>query len=404
MRIFISADWHLGKRLHQEDLSADMEGFFEFLLEKIREEETDYLLLAGDVFDQHNPAHEASKQYYRFLSKLHATGCKAIIIAGNHDSPSFLETPAALLQGMGVTVVSLFPGLDKIGDIFLPVSDRSGKNKAVVAAIPFLQDRFIRQVGEGETSQSIDIKIQEGMRKIFLHIGDALRQQHPGLPHIGMAHLTAQGMQVSEAEREIQIGNILGIPADALNQFDYLGLGHIHTGQTVLEGRIQYASSPISLGFSENNYAHKIIRLEVADGQVSSSFIPIPKRRSLYQLKGTLAQVEAQLNGLRCKYDLPTLLDIAIEEPTFNPAIMEALDSWRQQLPERNIKLIQQRITYHDRTIGNTAGSRLQADRVHDLEPISVFNTLIGQREEGAEKTALQELYQSILADLTQQP
>jgi hypothetical protein len=114
--------------------------------------------------------------------------------------------------------------------------------------------------------------------------------------------------------------------------------------------------------------------------------------------------VEAQLDGLRCKYDLPTLLDIAIEEPTFNPAIMEALDNWRQQLPERNIKLIQQRITYHDRTIGNTAGSRLQADRVHDLEPISVFNTLIGQREEGAEKTALQELYQSILADLTQQP
>ena len=36
MRIFISADWHLGKRLHQEDLSEDMELFFAFLLEKIR--------------------------------------------------------------------------------------------------------------------------------------------------------------------------------------------------------------------------------------------------------------------------------------------------------------------------------------------------------------------------------
>jgi exonuclease SbcD len=400
MRIFISADWHLGKRLHQEDLSEDMELFFAFLLEKIREEETDYLLIAGDIFDQHNPAHEATRQYYRFLSKLNATGCKAIIIAGNHDSPSFLDTPSSLLSNFGVTVVAQFPGLDKINQIFIPVEDKRGKNKAIVAAIPFLQDRFIRQVGEGESSKTIDEKIQEGMRNIFRHTGEALRRDHPGLTHIGMAHLHAQGMQVSEAERDIQIGNVLGITADALNQFDYLGLGHIHTGQAVLEGRIHYASSPISLGFSENNYAHKIIRLELEDGQITQSFIPIPKTRSLYQVKGSLVEVEQKLNSLRCKYQLPVLLDIAIEETTYKPAVMEAIAAWRETLPARNIRLIQQRVTYLDR-INNSRTSALQAERVHDLQPEVVFSSLIKEREDDAEKTAIMELFQSILSDLT---
>ncbi|MEN9884629.1 MAG: exonuclease subunit SbcD [Bacteroidota bacterium] len=400
MRIFISADWHLGKRLHQEDLSEDMELFFAFLLEKIREEETDYLLIAGDIFDQHNPAHEATRQYYRFLSRLNATGCKAIIIAGNHDSPSFLDTPSSLLSNFGVTVVAQFPGLDKINQIFIPVEDKRGKNKAIVAAIPFLQDRFIRQVGEGESSKTIDEKIQEGMRNIFRHTGEALRRDHPGLTHIGMAHLHAQGMQVSEAERDIQIGNVLGITADALDQFDYLGLGHIHTGQTVLEGRIHYASSPISLGFSENNYAHKIIRLELEDGQITQSFIPIPKTRSLYQVKGSLAEVEQKIKSLSCKYQLPVLLDIAIEETTYKPAVMEAIAAWRETLPERNIRLIQQRVTYLDR-LNSSHTSRLQAERVHDLQPEAVFSSLIKEREDDAEKTAIMELFQSILSDLT---
>lgn len=403
MRIFISADWHLGKRLHQEDLSEDMERFFTFLINRIREEEADYLLLAGDVFDQHNPTHEACRQYYRFLSQLNTTGCKAIIIAGNHDSPSFLETPSTLLSNFGVTVLAQFPGLDKLNRIFIPVEDRRGKNKAIVAAIPFLQDRFIRQVGEGESSKTIDEKIQEGMRNIFLKIGAALRQDHPGLPHIGMAHLHAQGLKSSDAERDIQIGNILGISADVLNQFDYLGLGHIHTGQAVLEGRIHYASSPISLGFAENNYSHKIIRLELEGQQIKQSFIPVPKTRSLYQVKGNLASVEAKINNLSCKYEFPALLDVSIEEDSFNPAVLEAITAWREQLPARNMRLIQQRITYKDRE-KQTSQSALQAKHVHDLQPTAVFNTLIREREENAEKTAIRELFQSILADLTQQP
>jgi hypothetical protein len=79
---------------------------------------------------------------------------------------------------------------------------------------------------------------------------------------------------------------------------------------------------------------------------------------------------------------------------------MEAIAAWRETLPARNIRLIQQRVTYLDR-INNSRTSALQAEHVHDLQPEVVFSSLIKEREDDAEKTAIMELFQSILSDLT---
>lgn len=402
MKILITADWHLGKRLHLEDFSIDMEKFFQWLLVYIKENEVDYLLLAGDVFDQNNPSNEASKQYYDFLVKLSRLGCKAIITSGNHDSPSFLDTPSSLLQSLGITVVGKFPGHDQIEKILIPIEDKSGKNKAVVAAIPFLQDRFIRQVGENEGIKTIDAKIKEGVRKIFMEIGNETKRLFPKIPHIGMAHLHAQGTTISEAEREIQIGNELGIPADALDQFDYLGLGHIHTGQPVIDGRIHYASSPISLGFSENNYKHKVIQLEINEGNIKQTFVPIPKFRSLYQLKGSMQKVEEQFAKTTCKYDLTTLLDIYVDEPTYDATVMQKIESWKQEIREKNLIVVNLKVNFRDKS-GSRRLSTIQQKSVNKLEPKAVFEKLIEERKDENEKAALMEIFNTILADATQQ-
>jgi exonuclease SbcD len=81
MKILVTADWHIGKKLHNEDLSEDINLFFDWLLEKIKTENINYLLVAGDIFDNNNPSNEASRIYYSFLKKLSTLQCKAIIIA-----------------------------------------------------------------------------------------------------------------------------------------------------------------------------------------------------------------------------------------------------------------------------------------------------------------------------------
>ena len=64
MKILHTSDWHLGKRLHQVDLTEDHRHFTEWLLKKVKEEQVDLVLVSGDVFGLANPSSEARKIYY----------------------------------------------------------------------------------------------------------------------------------------------------------------------------------------------------------------------------------------------------------------------------------------------------------------------------------------------------
>ena len=402
MKILVTADWHIGKRLHNEDLTEDMNLFFEWLLEQIKLNDVKYLLVAGDIFDNNNPSNESTRIYYAFLRKLSALNCKAIITAGNHDSPSFIDVPKDLLSEFDISVFGIFTGVDRLDEIFVPLKNDSGEVVAVVAAIPFLQDRFVRQVGEGEGAREIAEKIKQGMKSLFAQIGAALHVSYPVIPKIGMAHLHAQGAQISEAEREIQIGNQEGISANDLDQFDYLALGHIHTGQTVLKGKIQYASSPISLGFSENRYQHKVVMLEIENNQIKELEIPVIKNRSLYQLKGTITEVEEHVKLLKNKYKLQMLLDVLIEEDNYDPRINDKLNEIKENLAVKNeIKIINTRIHFKDKT-ATRFSSTFDTNELNNLNPIDVFKSRINCRSE-EEQTKLIELFSAILADTTQE-
>jgi DNA repair protein SbcD/Mre11 len=402
MKILVTADWHIGKRLHNEDLTEDMNLFFEWLLEQIKLNDVKYLLVAGDIFDNNNPSNESTRIYYAFLRKLSALNCKAIITAGNHDSPSFIDVPKDLLSEFDISVFGIFPGVDRLDEIFVPLKNDSGEVVAVVAAIPFLQDRFVRQVGEGEGAREIAEKIKQGMKSLFAQIGAALNVSYPVIPKIGMAHLHAQGAQISEAEREIQIGNQDGISANDLDQFDYLALGHIHTGQTVLKGKIQYASSPISLGFSENRYQHKVVMLEIENNQIKESEIPVIKNRSLYQLKGTMTEVEKYVKLLKNKYKLQMLLDVLIEEDNYDPRINDKLNEIKENLAVKNeIKIINTRIHFKEKT-ATRFSSTFDTNELNNLNPIDVFKSRINGRSQ-EEQTKLIELFSAILADTTQE-
>jgi exonuclease SbcD len=375
--------------------------FFDWLLEKIKTNGIQYLLVAGDIFDNNNPSNESSRMYYSFLTRLSALNCKAIITAGNHDSPSFIDVPKDLLSEFNISVFGLFPGIEKVNEIFVPLKDEHGNEVAVVAAIPFLQDRFVRQVGEGEGAKEIAEKIKQGMKTLFAQIGASMKNKYPSIPKIGMAHLHAQGTEISEAEREIQIGNQEGIASSDLDQFDYLALGHIHTGQSVIKGKIQYASSPFSLGFSENQYHHKVVMLNIEKNQITETHIPVDKNRSLYQLKGRMKEVEENIKKLKNKYKLQVLLDIQITEEIFDPTITDRLEALKEMLAVKNeMKIINTRISYNDKKAARFS-TTYNTNELNDIKPLDVFKTLIEDRTD-EEKVKLLEKFSEIIADTTQ--
>ncbi len=106
LRLLHTSDWHLGRLLYGRKRYAEFAAFLDWLLDTLRAEGIDVLLVAGDIFDTTTPSNAAQTLYYRFLRRVAATGCRhVVVIGGNHDSPTFLDAPAELLKMLDVHVV-----------------------------------------------------------------------------------------------------------------------------------------------------------------------------------------------------------------------------------------------------------------------------------------------------------
>jgi hypothetical protein len=81
---------------------------------------------------------------------------------------------------------------------------------------------------------------------------------------------------------------------------------------------------------------------------------------------------------------------------------MTRLEALKNEMLELNMKVVNQRIIFKDRSSSRKMGS-LVHDRVKDLEPTMVFEKIIEEREDNEEKSALKDLFSTLLADATQQ-
>jgi DNA repair protein SbcD/Mre11 len=98
MKLLHTSDWHIGRTLFGRKRYDEFEAFLTWLAETIQHKEIDALLVAGDVFDTSAPSNRAQELYYRFLCRVAASSCRhVVVVAGNHDSPSFLNAPKELL-------------------------------------------------------------------------------------------------------------------------------------------------------------------------------------------------------------------------------------------------------------------------------------------------------------------
>ena len=101
MRILHTSDWHLGVSTGPASRIEEQRWFLDWLLNQLSALQIDVLIIAGDVFDTMHPSAEASAMYYEFLAQIGATGVRdVVVIGGNHDSPSRLDAPKALLQAV----------------------------------------------------------------------------------------------------------------------------------------------------------------------------------------------------------------------------------------------------------------------------------------------------------------
>ncbi len=66
-KILHTSDWHIGKKIENFSILKEQRKFLSFLLEFIKKEEIDLLLVAGDVYDSKRPGFEEQKLVNNFF-------------------------------------------------------------------------------------------------------------------------------------------------------------------------------------------------------------------------------------------------------------------------------------------------------------------------------------------------
>lgn len=321
MRVLHTSDWHLGKKLEQCERTDEHQRFLDWLVETIKDQQIDLLVIAGDIFDTGSPSNTAFKQYYDFLWAMRSTPCRDIvIIGGNHDSVSTLNAPKALLRYFNVHVVG--GATADIQEEVIPITDARGQVQLVVCAVPFLRDRDIRLSVPGESLEEQEARLKHGIcahyEALCPHIQPYKAQ---GIPILATGHLFAAGGSASDSEKEIHVGNLGQIYGDQFPAvFDYVALGHLHRPQKVNNlPHIRYSGSPIPLSFSEVEDKKLVILLDFENGQLSKlEELEIPVCRKLVRLRGNLEKVRRQILSFdHGDHPFPAWVEVQVETDYF---------------------------------------------------------------------------------------
>ena len=273
LTILHTSDWHLGRRLYGHQRYEEFESFLAWLLDTIATERVDVLIVAGDIFDTMTPSNKAQALYYEFLGTVSTTCCQhVVIVAGNHDSPTFLDAPSQILKFLNVHVIGT--ACEDLGDEVLILDNSEGIPYCIIAAVPYLRDRDVRSSAAGESMDRKDANVISGIcahydtvaavAKDLQHQVTKTHARH--IPIIATGHLFAAGGSTTtdDGVRDLYVGNLGKISADMFSShFDYVALGHLHVPQRV-GGRehIRYSGSPIAMGFGEARQQKQVLLVQ----------------------------------------------------------------------------------------------------------------------------------------------
>ncbi len=289
MRFIHTSDWHLGRRLHSEDLSGAHRQFLRWLIEYAVEARVDAVLVAGDVYDRAQPPADAVKLLDDTVAEFAEAGIPLIMTSGNHDSAVRLRYGGRLFAASGIHVRAEFDSITE------PVVLSDDHGPVGFYGIPYLvPDDVMDRLGAERSHESVLSAVSKTI------IDDAAER---GLARtVVLAHAFITGGTASESEREIRVGGIGDTPASVFDGFSYVALGHLHGPQTVelrdSATTLGYSGSPIAFSFSERDHTKSVSLVELdATGGVAVERIAVPTARRLIQVIGELTDLIGRADG-----------------------------------------------------------------------------------------------------------
>lgn len=328
MKILHTADWHLGKRLDSFSRLEEQVKVMNEIIEIADNQNVDIVLVAGDLFDNFNPSTEAIELFYKTLKRLTNNGKRPVIaIAGNHDSPSFIDAPDPLARECGIILIG-YPN-DKVQPFALPdfkilksieglieLQSENWKFPVRIMHTAYANETRLKQYLGEEKEDELNRVLAENWSEIATEHCDE-KGINLLMAHLYMNKRGAAILEEPEGEKPIKIGNADMIYSDAIPpQIDYTALGHLHGFRNIgtSEKPVIYSSSPICYSFSEAGQTKYVSLISIDDNRnLGFEKIQLTEGKPLH--RKTFQDISTALEWLTNNQN--ALVELTLESETF---------------------------------------------------------------------------------------
>jgi DNA repair protein SbcD/Mre11 len=351
MRLLHTSDWHLGRTFHGAPLLTQQVAAVAAMVDLVRSEAVDVVVVAGDLFDRQLPPVDAVEALSDAFAELRAAGARVVAISGNHDSGRRLAYGARLLAQTGVSVCG---DPRRVGQPVL-VEATDGGGDLAIYPIPYLEPEIARHHLDAPQARG-----HQAVLRLALDRARADAASRPGARTVAVAHAFAAGGQPSDSERTLTVGGSALVPLRCFDGFDYVALGHLHGRQVLGEGRVRYSGSPVPYSFSERDQRKSVEIVDLApDGTVHAEPVPLPEGRRLAAVRGTfddLLTSRAHVHAENC-WVQATLTDPVLPR--------DAMARLRQRFPHTVVLL-------HEPPATGAAAVRSYRERTRGLDDLDL--------------------------------
>lgn len=380
MRIYHTADWHLGKIVHGSSMLEVQRDFIEKFILDIKKDRPDVIVIAGDIYDRAHPPKEAVEAFDYFLDEIvRKEEIPVIAIAGNHDSPTRLHFANKLL------FEKQFYIFGKLEESHQPIVLEDAFGEVHFHLVPFVDPSTVRTLYSNDSIQTYDEAVSAIVEKIKQHMD-------PNARHVFVGHffVTPEGEKeenTSDSERPLSIGGIEYVKASHFYDFHYVALGHLHRAHFVKEKWIRYSGSPLKYSISEEHHkkGYYIVDLQ-KDGKVEIEVKEIAPLRDMRTVEGEMEEILQM-------------------EPSDDYIFVKLLDKTPVLSPMEKVRSIFPNALHLERPytfISSITGKEIEKEKEKksDLELFQAFYKEVkGYPAEEAQCKVFQELYEELLKD-----
>lgn len=282
MKILHTGDWHIGnfpgpEKNGENVRYTDIVKCLDALVENVREQKPDLIIVAGDIFHQarvwSDRGLKENQTAVRIIRQLEMTA-PVIVMRGtpNHDSEEQFNSLKSAFYGDGFVTIVTEPGIETYytfkGD---PVQ---------VACIPGFDRGFYRAQHPGLSKEEENEVFTKAVADMIVGLK---AQAEPGIPSVLVSHFTITGCNMESGQTAFfsQFEPVV-YPDTLAADYDLVCFGHIHRLQQI-DGckNTFYCGAVSALNFNDEGQRRGFYIHEISGGTCESTSYDLPTREYL---------------------------------------------------------------------------------------------------------------------------